>query len=155
MKLKIIKPIDIERGIIAKGMDYFLIEEIRDILANFREKSQNITLEEMRERDGMFVEYSYWIGKAIILQKKHLEIAEIEFEEASFNIARKLMKGYKDYPKMATTDANKNAPIFLKKDRLKIIEIKTILRELENIKESLFEAINENARAIRVSERVR
>lgn len=139
---------------IAPDLSFYLLEDMHKVLVKFRE-TLNISLEQMHEHDGQFVEYSYWIGEAIIKQEEFLETQEMLFDHKAKNIEAEMMEGkFPGMPKMTATDAKRNAPLALKEDKLKLIQIKSFLKRLKNIDATLFKAINANARSIRISEKI-
>ena len=139
---------------IAPDMSFYLLDEMHDSLVAFRE-CQNISLEMMKENDGKFTEFAYWIGEAIIRQEEYLELQELEFDDMSRNLENLLTSGkYPDTPKMTATDAKRNAPVLLKEQKIRLIKIKTYLKRLKNIDNTLFKAINANARSIRINEKI-
>lgn len=139
---------------ISTEMSFYLIEEMHEVLVNFRE-NLNIPLEQMKENDGAFTEYSYWIREAIIKQEEFIEFKELDFDKLAVNTENELIAGkIPGIPKMTATDAKRNAPVILKEHKSEIIKAKSFLKRLKNIESTLFQAINTNARLIKISDKI-
>ncbi len=141
---------------ICPNLEFELLKEMHDVLVSFNKNNHNISLETMSENDGKYTEFSYWIGEMIIKQEEFLEIEELSFDHMSKNIESLLISGTYDttLPKMTITDAKRNAPMLLKNEKIRIIKIKSFLKRLKNINDTLFKAINTNARFIRLNEKI-
>ncbi len=134
-------------------MEY--LKEIELFLQNFA-KTTNQTLEQKIEYDAMFVEQAFYINNLIIEQQELCDTLQAEFDSLVFYKARDLMQGkVEGIPKLAATDANRNAAVLLIEEKKKLIKTNILLKRLKATYDVLFLAINANARSIRVDERVR